>query len=213
MDSNVQIAAPVVGDIGSCVSALLAGMGSNWAKPPADWTGTVASRREKNLAKMAETLALDPSPMNFHSALNVVRDIVKARSALAGLEGDYSAHSLRSGEVDSLPRRAMPAWRCRTSWRSEPVRELTKLELLASGTRQHVPARHRTLHAGILSNARAFKRLELTAMLVQAARGTQLPVSLARQDSPSWLKRLGSFGIRPILRNYSGSILGTSVKI
>jgi oxalyl-CoA decarboxylase len=27
---------------------------------------------------MAETLAKDPSPMNFHSALNVVRDIVKA---------------------------------------------------------------------------------------------------------------------------------------
>src|SRR6266849_3170920 len=30
MDSNVEIVAPVVGDIGSCVSALLEGMGSNW---------------------------------------------------------------------------------------------------------------------------------------------------------------------------------------
>ncbi|MGA7014836.1 MAG: oxalyl-CoA decarboxylase, partial [Pseudolabrys sp.] len=30
MDSNVEIAAPVVGDIGSCVSALLLGMGGNW---------------------------------------------------------------------------------------------------------------------------------------------------------------------------------------
>ena len=30
MDSNVEIAAPVVGDIGSCVSALLEGMGGNW---------------------------------------------------------------------------------------------------------------------------------------------------------------------------------------
>src|SRR3546814_9395400 len=30
MDSNVEIAAPVVGDIGSCVAALLAGMGGNW---------------------------------------------------------------------------------------------------------------------------------------------------------------------------------------
>ena len=35
----MAIAAPLIGDIGSCVSALLAGMGSNWAKPPADWTG------------------------------------------------------------------------------------------------------------------------------------------------------------------------------
>src|SRR6202521_3731913 len=36
-DSNVRIDAPVVGDIGSCVSALLAGIGSSWAKPPGEW--------------------------------------------------------------------------------------------------------------------------------------------------------------------------------
>ncbi|MCM2328720.1 MAG: oxalyl-CoA decarboxylase [Lysobacter sp.] len=77
-DSNVPIDAPVVGDIGSCVSALLAGIGADWPKPPADWLGAIAERRTKNVAKMAETLARDPSPMNFHSALNVVRDIVKA---------------------------------------------------------------------------------------------------------------------------------------
>ena len=77
-DSNVGIAAPVVGDIGSCVSAFLTGIGSNWAKPPADWLEAISDKRNKNLAKMAETLARDPSPMNFHSALNVVRDIVKA---------------------------------------------------------------------------------------------------------------------------------------
>ena len=77
-DSNVGIAAPVVGDIGSCVSAFLIAIGSNWAKPPTDWLEAIADKRNKNLAKMAETLARDPSPMNFHSALNVVRDIVKA---------------------------------------------------------------------------------------------------------------------------------------
>ncbi|HTI49289.1 MAG TPA: oxalyl-CoA decarboxylase [Casimicrobiaceae bacterium] len=77
-DSNVRIDAPVVGDIGSCVSALLKAIGSNWAKPPADWLGAIAERKNKNVAKMAETLAKNPSPMNFHSALNVVRDIVKA---------------------------------------------------------------------------------------------------------------------------------------
>jgi oxalyl-CoA decarboxylase len=79
MDSNVQIAAPVVGDIGSCVAALLAGMGANWAKPPVEWTGAVNERRIKNLGKMAETLALNPSPMNYHSALNVIKNQVKAR--------------------------------------------------------------------------------------------------------------------------------------
>ena len=77
-DSNVRIDAPVVGDIGSCVSALLAGIGSNWPKPPAEWLAAIAERKNKNIAKLAETLAKDPTPMNFHSALAVVRDIVKA---------------------------------------------------------------------------------------------------------------------------------------
>jgi oxalyl-CoA decarboxylase len=77
-DSNVRIDAPVVGDIGSCVSALLAGIGASWPKPPAEWLGAIAERKEKNVAKMAETLAKNPTPMNFHSALNVVRDIIKA---------------------------------------------------------------------------------------------------------------------------------------
>jgi len=77
-DSNVRIDAPVVGDIGSCVSALLAGIGSGWPQPPADWLNAIAERKNKNVAKMAETLAKNPTPMNFHSALNVVRDIVKA---------------------------------------------------------------------------------------------------------------------------------------
>ncbi|MGE5088641.1 MAG: oxalyl-CoA decarboxylase [Candidatus Levyibacteriota bacterium] len=79
-DSNVAIDAPLVGDIGSCVSAMLAAIDSTagWAKPPAEWLSAVAERKNKNVAKMAETLARDPAPMNFHSALNVVRDIVKA---------------------------------------------------------------------------------------------------------------------------------------
>jgi oxalyl-CoA decarboxylase len=77
-DSNVRIDAPVVGDIGSCVTALLAAIGSGWAKPPAEWTDAVAERKNKNVAKMAETLAKDPQPMTFHSALSVVRDLVKA---------------------------------------------------------------------------------------------------------------------------------------
>src|SRR5687767_1956095 len=77
-DSNVRIDAPVVGDIGSCVSAMLSGIGSAWQKPPSEWTDAINERKSKNVAKMAETLAKDPSPMNFHSALNVVRDLVKA---------------------------------------------------------------------------------------------------------------------------------------
>jgi oxalyl-CoA decarboxylase len=53
-------------------------MGSGWNKPPADWTGAIAERKDKNLTKMAETLAKNPPVMNFHSALNVIRNTVKA---------------------------------------------------------------------------------------------------------------------------------------
>ncbi len=76
-DSNVRIDAPVVGDIGSCVAAMLANLAS-WQKPPADWLNAIGEKKKTNVAKMAETLAKNPTPMNFHSALNVVRDIVKA---------------------------------------------------------------------------------------------------------------------------------------
>jgi len=96
-DSNVRIDAPVVGDIGSCVSALLAGIGSEWAKPPADWLNAVAERKNKNIARMGETLAKNPSPMNFHSALNVVRDIIKANpDALLVNEGANALDFTRS---------------------------------------------------------------------------------------------------------------------
>jgi oxalyl-CoA decarboxylase len=77
IDSNVAIAAPVIGDIGSCVAALLAGLDAGHSKPSAEWTGAIAERKDKNLTKMAATLDQNPSPMNFHSALRAIRDVLK----------------------------------------------------------------------------------------------------------------------------------------
>ncbi|MFD1555950.1 oxalyl-CoA decarboxylase [Paraburkholderia silviterrae] len=79
IDSNVAIEAPVIGDIGSCVEALVAGMGADFPKPDAQWLDAVAERKSKNLAKMAATLEKNPSPMNFHSALRAIRDVLKTR--------------------------------------------------------------------------------------------------------------------------------------
>ena len=79
IDSNVAIEAPVIGDIGSCVEALVAGLGDDFPKPPAEWLDAVAERKNKNLEKMAATLAKNPSPMNFHSALRAIRDVLKTR--------------------------------------------------------------------------------------------------------------------------------------
>src|SRR5271157_4323421 len=65
MDSNVEIAAPLVGDIGSCVSALLESMGGNWPPPPADWISAVNAKKEENIAKMAPRLMKNTAPMDF----------------------------------------------------------------------------------------------------------------------------------------------------
>jgi oxalyl-CoA decarboxylase len=79
MDSNVEIAAPVVGDIGSCVSALLDGMGGNWPAAPADWITAVRTKREENVTKMAPRLASTKSPMDFLGALGALRTVIKER--------------------------------------------------------------------------------------------------------------------------------------
>jgi len=77
-DSNVPIEAPVIGDIGSCVAALLVEIGSV-PKPSAEWTGAIEERKEKNIAKMEVTLSANPSPMNFHSALGAIRNVLRTR--------------------------------------------------------------------------------------------------------------------------------------
>ena len=79
MDSNVEIAAPVVGDIGSCVSALLELMGDDWAPPPAQWTSTVKEKKETNVARMAPRLQNKNIPMDFHGALGALRTIINER--------------------------------------------------------------------------------------------------------------------------------------
>src|SRR5438046_311555 len=77
MDSNVEIVAPLVGDIGSCVSALLEAMGGKWPSPPADWVGAVKSKKEENIAKMAPRLMKNSAPMDYHGALGALRTIIK----------------------------------------------------------------------------------------------------------------------------------------
>ena len=79
MDSNVEIAAPVVGDIGSCVRALLNGMGGNWAPPPKEWTEEVRSKAAANVARMAPRLQNNNVPMDYQGALGVLRTIIKER--------------------------------------------------------------------------------------------------------------------------------------
>jgi len=100
MDSNLEVAAPVVGDIGSCVAALLDGMGAKWPAPPADWTGAVAKKREENVAKMAPRLMNNNVPMDYHGALGVLRSIVKERPDAMLVNEGANTLDLARGIVD-----------------------------------------------------------------------------------------------------------------
>ena len=100
MDSNVEIAAPVVGDIGSCVAAVLQGMGGNWPAPSADWIKAVSSKREENVAKMAPRLMNNNSPMDYHGALGVLRTIVKERPDAIFVNEGANTLDLARGIID-----------------------------------------------------------------------------------------------------------------
>ncbi len=79
MDSNVEIAAPVVGDIGSCVEAFLGAMGESWQAPPEEWTSSVRAKVEANVAKMAPRLQNNNVPMDYHGALGALKTIIRER--------------------------------------------------------------------------------------------------------------------------------------
>jgi oxalyl-CoA decarboxylase len=79
MDSNIEIAAPIVGDIASCTTALLDGMGDDWSAPPAEWTGAIRDKVETNVARMAPRLQNNNVPMDFHGALGALKKIMAER--------------------------------------------------------------------------------------------------------------------------------------
>ena len=100
MDSNVDIAAPLVGDIGSCVSALLEGMDSKWPAPPADWIGAVKAKKDENIAKMAPRLMKNSAPMDFHSALGALRTVIKERPDAILVNEGANTLDLARGVID-----------------------------------------------------------------------------------------------------------------
>jgi oxalyl-CoA decarboxylase len=97
MDSNVEIVAPVVGDIGSCVSALL---DSDWTPPPADWTNAVKAKKDENIAKMASRLTKNSAPMDFHGALGALRTIIKERPDAILVNEGANTLDLARGVID-----------------------------------------------------------------------------------------------------------------
>ncbi len=100
MDSNVEIVAPVVGDIGSCVAALLDGMRDGWKGAPAEWVETIRTKREANIAKMAPKLMKNTAPMDFHSALGALRTVIKERPDAILVNEGANTLDLARGIID-----------------------------------------------------------------------------------------------------------------
>lgn len=90
----------MVGDIGSCVTALLEGMGANWPAAPADWVGKIATKRDENVAKMAPKLMSNASPMDYHGALGALRAIIAERPDTIFVNEGANTLDLARGVVD-----------------------------------------------------------------------------------------------------------------
>jgi oxalyl-CoA decarboxylase len=76
MDSNRRIAAPVVGDISSSLSGLLAMLDTYPIRPRSPWIKALAEHKEQNIKHMAARLAANPRPMDFYSALSAIRGVL-----------------------------------------------------------------------------------------------------------------------------------------
>jgi oxalyl-CoA decarboxylase len=75
MDSNVPIAAPLVGDIGSCVAALRAGL--KGMTTSSEWTGAIAEKVASSKAKLGVKLNTPTPVMNYHNSLGAIREVLK----------------------------------------------------------------------------------------------------------------------------------------
>ena len=100
MDSNVEIAAPVVGDIGSCIAALLAGVDGSWQAPPSEWIEAIKARKDSNIAKMAPKLMNNRTPMDFHGALGALRTVIKERPDAMLVNEGANTLDLARGVID-----------------------------------------------------------------------------------------------------------------
>ncbi|WP_109122965.1 oxalyl-CoA decarboxylase [Azospirillum sp. TSO22-1] len=108
MDSNVEIVAPLVGDVGSCIAALSAGLDGSWTPPAAEWINTVNARKEANIAKMAPKLMSNASPMNFHGALGALRRVVAERPDAMLVNEGANTLDLARGIIDmAQPRKRL----------------------------------------------------------------------------------------------------------
>ncbi|MFY2862127.1 oxalyl-CoA decarboxylase [Mycobacterium sp. THU-M104] len=99
-DSNQPIAAPLAGDIGSVMSALLAGAVQRPITAPAEWVGELAERKASNEATMRRRLAENPYPMRFHNALGAIRSVLQENPDVYVVNEGANALDLARNVID-----------------------------------------------------------------------------------------------------------------
>ncbi|WP_343601279.1 oxalyl-CoA decarboxylase [Mycobacterium sp.] len=105
LDSNQPIAAPLIGDIGSVMSALCDAVAAHPIIVPADWTDAVADRKSRNEAAMRERLAENPHPMRFYNALGAIRTVLQDNPDVYLVNEGANALDLARNVIDmALPR-------------------------------------------------------------------------------------------------------------
>jgi oxalyl-CoA decarboxylase len=76
-DSNQPISAPIVGDIGSVMDALIE-HNRGQILAPTRWRDKLRAHSAQNAAKLSQRLSADPHPMQFYGALRAIRDVLRA---------------------------------------------------------------------------------------------------------------------------------------
>src|SRR6266851_3758896 len=108
IDSNRAIAAPVVGDIASSVSALLATLEPGQIRPQAAWLEELAQRKQHNIDRMASHLAANPDPMDFYSALGAIKGVLADKPEIYLINEGANALDITRNVIDMrLPRKRL----------------------------------------------------------------------------------------------------------
>ncbi|MCV6968600.1 oxalyl-CoA decarboxylase [Mycobacterium bohemicum] len=105
LDSNQPIAAPLVGDIASVMTALCDAVAAHPITVAAEWTTELGDRKSRNDATMRERLAENPHPMRFYNALGAIREVLQANPDAYLVNEGANALDLARNVIDmQLPR-------------------------------------------------------------------------------------------------------------
>jgi oxalyl-CoA decarboxylase len=108
MDSNRAIAAPVVGDIASSVSALLAMLKPGQIQPRSAWLDELAQRKQRNIERMSAHLASNPDPMDFYSALSAIKGVLADKPEVYLVNEGANALDIARNVIDMrMPRKRL----------------------------------------------------------------------------------------------------------